>query len=176
MGAPSQGTFNINDSFRTTNQFNGFDIGYITRRTRGFWSLESGIRLAVGNTQQTVSIAGQSTIVETSGGTATSTTHDGGLLAQTSNIGTYSQNEFAVVPELDLKLGYQMTKQLKVTLAFTAIYWSNVVRPGQQIDLDVHPDLLPPSPTFTSGSHPTFAFDTTDYWVQGLSFGGEYRW
>ena len=99
-----------------------------------------------------------------------------GLLAQTSNIGTYTQNEFAVVPEFDLMIGYQMTEQVKLSIGYTAIYWSNVVRPGDQIDLDVHPDLMPPATGFTSGTHPTFAFDTTDYWVQGISFGGEYRW
>ncbi len=169
------GTFDLYDSFKTKNQFNGFDIGYITRRTRGFWSLETGIRLAVGNTKQTVNIDGQSVINETGQPTLT---EPGALLTQTSNIGSYTQNEFAVVPELDLKIGYQMTKQCKLTLGYTAIYWSNVVRPGDQIDLDVHPDLLPPSAPvpFVSNSHPTFAFDTTDYWVQGLSFGGEYRW
>ena len=171
--AASQGAFDIYDRFRTKNQFNGIDIGYITRRTRGFWSLETGIRLAVGNTRQTVNIAGQSVITENGSPT---TVDEGGLLAQSSNIGTYTQDEFAVVPELDLKIGYQMTKQCKLTLGYTAIYWSNVVRPGDQMDLDVHPDLLPPNPTFTQGTHPTFAFDTTDYWVQGLSFGGEYRW
>ena len=140
----------------------------------GVWSQESDLLLATLNRLSV--LPGNRRSSKPRVGQLHRTTHDGGLLAQTSNIGTYSQNEFAVVPELDVKLGYQMTEQLKVSLAFTAIYWSNVVRPGQQIDLDVHPDLLPPSPTFTSGSHPTFAFDTTDYWVQGLSFGGEYRW
>lgn len=174
-GVPPQGSFALYDSFRTKNQFNGVDVGYITRRTRGFWSLETGIRLAVGNTKQTVNIDGQSTINETGGSTVVEA---GGLLALASNIGSYSQNQFAVVPELDLKIGYQMTKQCKLTLGYTAIYWSNVVRPGDQIDLDVHPLQIPPaqSPAFVSSGHPTFAFDTTDYWVQGLSFGGEYRW
>lgn len=174
-GSPAGSTFDIQDSFRTKNQFNGFDIGYITRRTRGFWSLETGIRLAVGNTRQSVQINGQSVVTE-AGTEPTTNTFSGGLLALSSNIGTYTQDEFAVVPELDLTIGYQMTKQCKLTLGYTAIYWSNVVRPGNQMDLDVHPGLLPPSTGFTSETHPTFAFDTTDYWVQGLSFGGEYRW
>ncbi len=166
------GTFSMFDSFKTKNQFNGIDIGYITRRTRGFWSLETGIRLAVGNTKQTVNIDGQSIINETGQPTLVEA---GGLLALPSNIGSYSQNQFAVVPELDLKIGYQMTKQCKLTLGYTAIYWSNVVRPGDQIDLDVHPGQIPPAVAPNLG-RPAFAFDTTDYWVQGLSFGGEYRW
>lgn len=174
--APATGTFDIYDSFRTRNQFNGFDFGYITRRTRGFWSLETGIRLAVGITHQTVNISGQSTNVNTTGGVpSTTTTYTGGMLALSSNIGSYTQDEFAVVPELDLKIGYQMTEQFKLTLGYTGIYWSNVVRPGDQIDLDINKFLIAP-PTVVSGSHPSFAFDTTDYWVQGLNFGCEYRW
>ncbi len=177
-GAPAPGIFSvIRDSFRTSNQFNGFDIGYTTRRTRGFWSLDTGIKLAIGITHQQVKIAGASTITDNSGGAGTPTTYTGGLLAQSTNIGSYSQDEFAVVPELDLKIGYQMTEQLKLSLGYTAIYWSNVVRPGDQIDMNVNPDLFPPvAGPVSLPNRPMFAFDTTDYWVQGLSFGGEYRW
>lgn len=177
-GAPASGIFSvIRDSFQTSNQFNGFDIGYTTRRTRGFWSLDTGIKLAIGVTHQKVRIAGSSTITDNSSGPGTPVTYVGGLLAQSTNIGTYTQDEFAVVPEFDLRIGYQMTEQFKLTLSYTAIYWSNVVRPGDQIDRNLNPDLWPPVLTPPSlPNRPEFAFDTTDYWVQGLSFGGEYRW
>ena len=50
-------------------------------------------------------------------------------------------------------------------------------RPGQHIDLDVNPNQLPPVGTSVSGiNRPGFAFDTTDYWIQGINLGGEYRW
>jgi hypothetical protein len=42
---------------------------------------------------------------------------------------------------------------------------------------DINPNLLPPVANPTTGTNrPGFAFDTTDYWAQGINLGGEYRW
>ncbi len=168
------GSFNIFDQFDTRNQFNGVDLGWKYRVTRGYWTYSALLRMAVGSTRQTVTIDGQ-TVIDEPG--AASQTLPGGLLAQTSNIGTFKQSEFSVIPELDLELGYQLTDRIKLSAGYTFIYWSNVVRPGEQISLDLNPALLPPeADPFTGVQRPGFAFDTTDYWVQGLNFGLEYRW
>lgn len=169
------GSFQIYDAFTTTNQFNGFDVGYLNRRTRGRWSCDVGVRLAIGNTRQTVRINGQTTVNDPNT-VPNVNSYPGGLLTQTSNIGSYTQDQFAIVPELDLKIGYQLTKRLRVTLGYTGIYWSNVVRPGEQIDLDVNPTLIPPSQNVSGVQRPRFAFDTIDYWAEGINFGGEFRW
>ncbi|TWU67356.1 hypothetical protein V7x_29300 [Crateriforma conspicua] len=169
--------FVISDSFTTRNQFNGFDLGWTQRLVRGYWTLDTGVRLALGTNRQTVTIAGSSVITDPAGTPSTPQTYQGGLLAQRSNIGSYTQDEFAVVPELNAKLGYQLTDNLRLTVGYTFIYWSNVVRPGEHIDTDLNPALLPPeSDPFTGVLRPSFAFDTTDYWAQGISVGGEYRW
>jgi hypothetical protein len=145
------------------------------RRTRGFWTFDTLLRLGVGNTRQTVTINGQTTVSDPNDPPAQTLT--GGLLAQTSNIGTYRQNEFTVVPEFNMNVGYQLTDHLRLKLGYTAIYWSNVVRAGDQISRDLNPNLLPPpADPFSGALRPAFAFDTTDYWVQGINFGGEYRW
>ena len=170
-------TLNLLDRFETRNQFNGFDIGWGYKRTRGYWSFDSQIRLAVGNTRQTVTIDGRTTINDQSASPATTETYEGGLLAQSSNIGTYRQDEFTVVPEFNANIGYQLTDHLRATVGYTFIYWSNLVRPGDHISRDLNPNLLPPAVTPMEGAlRPGFAFDTTDYWAQGISFGGEYRW
>lgn len=170
------GTFNIFDRFDTRNQFNGVDLGWLYRSTRGYWTYDALLRMAIGNTRQTVTITG-ATVINDPNSTPQTQTHAGGLLAQTSNIGTFRQNEFAVVPEFGMNLGYQLTDHLRATLGYTFIYWSNVIRPGEQISLDVNDELIPPQqPPITGAQRPAFAFDTTDYWVQGISFGGEYRW
>jgi hypothetical protein len=131
-------------------------------------------KLALGNVHQRVDIQGQTT--STRGGQA-STTLTGGLLAQRTNIGHYSRDELAVVPELGANIGYHLTPRLQATLGYTFIYWSRVVRPGDQIDLEVNPDLLPPeADPFTGPLRPQFVFRTTDFWAQGLQAGLDYRW
>ncbi|WP_162273191.1 BBP7 family outer membrane beta-barrel protein [Rubripirellula obstinata] len=171
------GSFDIMDRFETRNQFNGFDIGWLNRRTRGFWSLDTSLRLAIGNNKQTVRVNGSTEITDPSA-TPSVQTFEGGLLTQNpGNIGVFERNEFAVVPEIGATLGYQLTDHLRATLGYTFIYWSNMVRPGDHIDRDVNPNLIPPQvPPIAGAARPGFEFDTTDYWVQGLSFGGEYRW
>lgn len=170
------GSFDIFDRFETRNQFHGFDIGWMHRRTRGFWTFDTTLRLAVGNTRQTVTINGETTVNDPSN-TPSVQTLPGGLLTQTSNIGTFRQDEFTVVPEVNFNVGYQLTDHLRMMLGYTGIYWSNVVRPGDHISRDVNPNLLPPPADPFSGTlRPAFAFNTTDYWAQGINFGGEYRW
>lgn len=170
------GTFAIIDQFDTRNQFNGFDLGWLFRNTRGFWTFDTMLRIGIGNTKQTVTINGQTTINDPNENPQVQTL-PGGLLTQTSNIGTYRQNEFTVVPEFNMNLGYQLTDHLRATLGYTFIYWSNVVRPGEHISLDLNTDLLPPPAEDVTGVlRPAFAFDTTDYWVQGINVGCEYRW
>lgn len=167
------GSFDITDSFRTVNQFNGLDLGWSYRMTRGYWTYESLVRLAIGNNNQTVTVAGTSVISDPNDPPAQ--TFNEGFLALASNSGTFEQDEFAVIPELNLNLGYQLTDHLKATLGYTAIYWSNVVRPGQHIPTDLNPSYLPPASP-QGDPRPLFAFDTVDYWVHGINYGLEYRW
>jgi hypothetical protein len=170
------GAFEIADRFNTKNQFNGIDIGIKSRHTRGYWTLDGLVRLAVGNTRQTVQISGQSTINDPSSVPAIQS-FPAGFLALGSNSGEYSQNQFAVVPEFGLACGYQLTEHIRLTVGYTGIYWSNVVRPGQHMSRDINPNLLPPVATPTTGARrPAFEFDTIDYWAQGINLGGEYRW
>lgn len=173
LDTANPGSFILNDSFRTRNQFNGAELGVMWQGRRGYWSLDSYMRLGLGNTRQMVTIAGNT---QTTANGAT-TTANGGLLAQRTNIGTYTRDQFGVVPELGATVGYQLTQRLRLTAGYTFIYWSNVVRPGDQIDTSVNPNLLPPeNPTQTTFLNPRFAFQDSDYLIQGLSLGGDYRW
>lgn len=169
------GNFLLNDEFRTRNQFNGAELGFQWSGRRGYWSLDGLMRMGIGNVRQEVMIQGST--VRTPPGAAALAPEQGGLLAQRTNIGTYTRNEFGIVPELGATLGYQLTQHLRLTAGYSFIYFSNVVRPGDQIDTTVNPNLMAPeNPQETAFLNPRFAFQQTDYWVQGLSLGGEYRW
>jgi len=166
------GNFLLNDNFRTRNQFNGAELGFQWTGRRGYWSLDALMRMGIGNVRQEVMING-TTLITPPGGAP----QRGGLLAQRTNIGTYTRNDFGVVPELGATLGYQVTQNLRMTAGYSFIYWSNVVSLGGQIDTTVNPNLMPPeNPQETAFLNPRFAFQPTDYWIQGLSLGGEYRW
>jgi len=173
LSAPDQGQFAINDSFQTANRFHGADLGVTWRRRCGPWLLDVLGKLSLGGVEQTVRIAGQTVI---SGSAADNGTYAGGLLAQSTNINVYRRNVFAMVPELGINLGYQLAPWLTAKVGYSFLYWSRVVRPGDQIDLVVNPDLLPPPDGFAGAERPRFEFRDADFWAQGLRVGLEGRW
>jgi hypothetical protein len=101
------------------------------------------------------------------------------LLALSTNSGRISHDEFAVVPELGVILGYDVTHLVRLTVGYSFLYWSDVARPGDQVNRIVNPALVPTSTVFgTTGGlpQPAPSFNRTDFWAQGLSFGIELRY
>lgn len=164
--------FTLRDQFDTSNEFHGVDVGFLWEGYKGPWSLELIGRVGFGNTSQEVSIDGATTT--TSGGTSVS--DRGALLALESNIGTYSRDEFTVLPELSATLGYALSARTRFLVGYTFVYWPSVARAGDQIDLNVNTDLIPPVQATNGDDVPAFAFQDTEFWAQGLSLGMEYRW
>ena len=169
-------TFQVNDSFATSNNFFGGELGFIWDWEYRRWSFEALSKLGIGSTRQRVSINGSTTRQLPD---EAAETRSGGLLAQDSNIGDYERNELSVLPQLGVTLGYKLTQRLKLTGGYTFVYWSNVVRPGEQIDLEVNPGNLPfADPPDADGlpARPQFSFHQNDFWAHGLSAGLEYQW
>ncbi len=162
-------TKSLYDLFDAQNQFNGAELGFVYREYVGRWSLEALMKIGLGRTNSRVIIDGRTTTTVPGQG---SSTFVGDLLAQETNIGQYSKSQFAVVPELGVTLGYDLTCRLRATFGYTFLYWSQVARPANQLDTNAS-QLPPETPT---GSHqPAFAFNMSDYWAQGMNFGLEYR-
>ncbi|MGO9114381.1 MAG: BBP7 family outer membrane beta-barrel protein [Thermoguttaceae bacterium] len=167
--APAGTTFNVSDTFHTRNDFNGADLGFATQWRRNRWSLDTTLKLGIGQTHTQVLINGWTTVIANN----TTAGYSGGQLALPSNMGTHDSNQFSVMPEIGFTLGYDLTPRLKATVGYTLLYWSDVARPGDQIDLNLDPAQFPP-PTAT-GTKPAFALHTSDVWAQGLNLGLDYR-
>jgi hypothetical protein len=168
------GAFLVQDQFSTRNQFHGCELGFVFQRQQGAWSLDVAPKISLGNTHETADVFGFTRTTAADGSRATA---EGGLLALSSNIGQYSRDQFAVVPEIGLKLGYQVTCHLRATFGYDFIYWSRVARAGDQIDFKVNPTLIPNGgPVTGDAAHPQFTFQQSDFWAQGLTWGMEYRW
>ena len=164
----------VTDQFGTTNNFHGFDIGLTGEIQRGRWVFGWLTKVAVGVTFEEVDING-STRVTVPG--AAPVANVGGLLALPSNIGTYNRERFAVVPELGAWLGYQVTPRLRFTAGYNFLFWSEVVRAGNQIDTSINPNLLPPANGPVAGAlRPAANIQGTSFWAQGISLGLQFNY
>ncbi len=159
--------FSINDAFNTNNNFNGGQLALNWQFYRGLWTLDLLGKVALGGVSQRAKINGSTTVIATDGSTTTST---GGILALPSNIGNHNQTVFGVLPEFDINLRYQWTPLWRLNIGYTFMALTNVLRPGDQVSLNVDPAQFPPG---TSGTFPVFAFNQSDVWLQGLNFGIE---
>ena len=84
-----------------------------------------------------------------------------------------------------LDVGVTFAKNIWVSVGYNFLYWSSVVRPGEQIDrrLDVTqiPNFSPPpSPPFgptlpTNPQVPQRLLKDSDFWAHGLTAGIEIR-
>ncbi len=170
--------FRIDDRFDTMNRFYGGQVGLAGELRRGRLSLGVRSTLALGWTRQVLNINGGAVFVNPNG---TVEREVGGLLALPSNIGRFSQDRFAVIPEVGLTVGYQLTDALRVTGGWNFLYWSSVLRPGDQIDrgLDITMipgDFAPPGTRPTALNRPAPLLREKDFWAQGFSLGAEFRW
>ena len=98
----------------------------------------------------------------------------GGMLALTSNMGTYTQNEMAVIPELGVTLGFDVTKRWPGDVRFTRSSIGATWRgPADQIDRNLNPTYFANNGPTAGAVQPEFSFITSDFWTQGMNFGLE---
>jgi Putative beta barrel porin-7 (BBP7) len=164
------------DTFKTRNQFVGAVIGLDGTYFMGPWSVNLAASVAVGNNHETIEIQGSQRATTAAG---TTTVLPGGLLALPgANIGKFTKNEFSVVPQVGINIGYQLTENIQIFGGYTCLYWSRVVRPGDQIDTVLDVNRIPnfgTGPTATS-VRPLVPFRQTDFWAQGVSVGVAFSW
>jgi hypothetical protein len=173
--APSVSTL-TGDRFHTSNQFYGGQIGTDVMWCRGRFFVDLLAKVALGASIQRASINGWSAFSNSVGqGGAIGV----GELALPSNLGRAGKDQFAVVPEVGLNVGYAVTRHLRLVFGYTFIYWSRVFRAGDQIDTVLNPtgfSAAVGNGPLVGPSRPIFTFKDSDFWAQGLNFGAEFRY
>jgi Putative beta barrel porin-7 (BBP7) len=172
LAPPVGTTFDISDRFHTENYFNGGELGLQYQFIRGRVSFDVLTGVALGCTERVTTINGNTRI--TLPGQAPMN-FPGGVLALETNSGRYTDHVFSVIPEVRLSMGYQVTERLRVFVGYNFLYWNNVVRAGDQVDLHINPNFLPP---VVGGDprNPAFLNRSSGYWAQGISFGVSYNY
>lgn len=174
---PDPSTFDITDSFSTRNNFYGGQIGFNAEFRHNRWFTDVTAKLAGGLMHEKLNAAGATS--RTVGGVFTRVPF--GAYVLEPNSGEFTEKEFAFMPEGSIKFGYQWTQRVSTFIGYDALYINRVIRPGEQVNPNLNPTLLPISaafnPQFPFGpAQPAARFDTSDYWLQGVQFGVAIRY
>lgn len=155
------------ENFHTRNQFYGGQFGIEGGWRTGSFFVEMQGKLAMGVTHEVVSIGANQTQTFPNGNVVRQVD---AVLAKTSNVGRTKSDMFALLPEVGVNLGYEITSGLRVYVGYSFMYLTNVARPGDQINPVVN--LNRGVPPF----EPTPFFNHTEFWAQGVNFGAALRY
>jgi hypothetical protein len=174
-----QDIWNTTDEFDTINNFYGAQAGVRARFDwKGFFT-SATVKFGMGAMVQSATISG-SLVTNDYTNFGPTQTFPGGYFALPTNIGNYSRTVFAVVPEIGLNLGYQITSWLSVFAGYTFLYTNNVLRPGNQINRTINTSQTTsytedPAARLQGPAQPTFKFNSSDFWAQGVNVGLAFR-
>jgi hypothetical protein len=168
----------ILDHFGTRNDFIGGEMGLKSHHILGdCWSLDFIGRVALGSTHQIIQndgftgfkFPGLPPIVQPTGN-----------FVGPLNIGTFTHDTLSVVPEFGMTVGWQARTWLRFTLGYNILFWSDVVRPGDQIDRVVNPIGVQSRNEFNTGllipARPMVLSQQTDFWAQSVALGMQFTW
>ena len=71
-------------------------------------------------------------------------------------------------------VGFQLFRSVRLFGGYSFLWWTNVVRPGDQLNNSIDSRQIPTNGDFVPGfvgTSPGRSFTTTDFWAQGYSFG-----
>jgi hypothetical protein len=155
------------ENFHGRSQFYGGQIGGESEWLFGRFAMNLQAKVALGDSHERVVIGADQLQVFPDGRRVVVADS---VLARATNINTTRSDAFAVVPEVGINLGYDVTHHIRAFAGYTFTYWSDVVRPGNQIDPVVNLNR-------TGGpARPLPELKHSDFWAQGVNFGVTVRY
>jgi hypothetical protein len=177
-GFSALGSVSRVDNFQATNLVYGAQIGMLLELHRKRWFMNIWNKTTIGVNHQEVNIHGGTLSINAFGD---QTVFQSGLLALETNSGIHRRNRFAVMPEVGLNAGAQITEHLRISGGYTALFLNTVVRPGDQIDRTVNPTGIAAfegggAPNLQGAARPRFMAQDTDFWAHGINASVELRY
>jgi len=165
------------DIFGTRSSFYGGQLGF----DGGFQVLRLSVdvvgNIALGSTEEVGTTNG--TTVSRALTTGATATTPSGLLILPTNTGHFVRDQFTVVTEIGVNVGYQFNDHVRATFGYTYLYWDHVFRPGDQVDRVLNTTQVPApagGSALVGPARPTFPAKDTDFWANGLNAGLEFRY
>ena len=162
LTAPPGSGAGVIDFLGTRNQFYGGQLGARFETALGRWFLSATGKVALGVSHEVITANGTTLVTPTN---APPVWFYGGNYVLGTNAGRYWSYGFAVVPEAQLKVGYQLGPHLLAQVGYDFLYWSRVARPGNQLDN-----------TYDGVTHPAIPLASSSFWAQGLTFGLQFNY
>jgi hypothetical protein len=169
-------TITEQESFATRNQFWGGQLGVRGRLYFENVIVSGQFQLALGDTDEQITIRGRQTRTLPGGLTFTS---PGALLALPSNIGRFNREKFTQVPEISTNIAHSVTDYLTLSLGFSALYWSRLAKPADQVDRAIDITQIPNFPGAaavpTGQQRPGVPFSQSNLWLIGTTINAELK-
>ncbi len=172
---PGGDIWETSDRFAATNNFYGAQFGAQARYNAAPWFASGSLKVGLGAMVQSVDVSG-SLVTNDLNDFGAAHTFPGGYFALPSNIGDHSRTVFAVVPEVQFKVGYQFTPSASVYVGYDFLFANSVARPGNQVNRNINTSQSTsftedPIPIPQGPAEPAFSFNSSSFWAQGVSLG-----
>ncbi len=159
------------DVFRTNNDFFGGQIGIKGEYAFNCWmSLSLYGKAAFGVTEQKYKSEGSTTWESSMFGNQYAV---GGVLVQPNNMVHEKKWKYAWVPEAGINFSVEPFSHLRFLVGYSFLWWSKVVRPGEQINRKVNSGQIPGNVAFFSPAmqKPNDHLEEISFWMQTVNFG-----
>lgn len=162
------------DRIHARSQFFGGQVGVRGEYYFSHFFVAATGKLALGRTNEVMDAQGISTLQI---GNTPALATGAGLFALPSNSGHFVNQDFGIVPQVQVKGGVLLTRWLRATIGYNFLYWSRVIRAGDTLDQTVDNRQVPISTSYQAGvvgRSPQPVFNPNSFWVQGLTLGLEF--
>lgn len=182
-GRTAPDIFKTLDRFKTENNFYGGQIGFAWETTfcdEYFFNLKA--KVALGLMNEKLNIEGKLITNDFVGfDPAPPVVYEGGYFALPTNIGHHKKNQFAVIPEVNINLGYQVMDCLSIQVGYSFLYVSRVLYATNQVDPNINPSQSSaidyvPNAILVGQASPEGHPKSKSLWAQGVTAGLEYRY
>ena len=160
---------------------NGFHGGLLGLRAQfdghGIFLQFDG-RVSLGQVTQVVTVSGQTIAARDLPTGPEVVAFPNGVFGQPTNAGRIGRGRFAVLPEAGVRLGGQFGPRWWWHVGYQFTYLSDVVRAADQLDRTVDLTQAIPDPLnlISPATRPRVPFARSDFWVQGVTLGLEWRY
>ena len=160
---PNAGFF-YNDYFKTENNFYGANLGAHVRLEYERFFAEITPKIALGVTDESVGVNGSNSVPIVPG--------PGGFYASGNKLGHRSNDTFAYLPQITIKLGYTISRNVEAFVGYDALYLSDVARVENQISTQLDGNTIA---GFNAGAapdqSPSMNVQSSSLFEQGVTAG-----